>query len=33
MKAKPVLSETLGLFNLDQVDRDIFSWTGTNVGL
>ena len=32
MKAKPELKRTLGLFNLDQVDRDIFSWTGKNVG-
>ena len=29
---KSQLSKSLQLFNLEQVDRDIFSWTGKNVG-
>ncbi len=31
-KKKSQLSKSLQLFNLEQVDRDIFSWTGKNVG-
>ena len=29
---KSQLSKSLQLFNLEKVDRDIFSWTGKNVG-
>ena len=29
---KSQLSKSLQLFNLEQIDRDIFSWTGKNVG-
>ena len=29
---KSQLSKSLQLFNLEKVDRDIFSWTGRNVG-
>ena len=29
---KSQLSKSLELFNLKKVDRDIFSWTGKNVG-
>ena len=29
---KSQLSKSLELFNLEKVDRDIFSWTGKNVG-
>ena len=32
MNDKSALKRTLELFNLDVIDRDIFSWTGKNVG-
>ena len=32
MSNKSVLSKSLQLFQLEKVDRDIFSWNGTNVG-
>ena len=32
MNYKTALKRTLGLFELDEIDRDIFSWTGKNVG-
>ena len=32
MTDKTILERSLGLFNLEKVDRDIFSWTGKNVG-
>ena len=32
MNNKTALKRTLGLFELDGIDRDIFSWTGKNVG-
>ena len=32
MADKPSLNRPLGLFNLEKVDRDIFSWNGKNVG-
>ena len=32
MSNKSVLSKSLQLFDLEKVDRDIFSWNGTNVG-
>ena len=32
MNDKTALKRTLGLFELDEIDRDIFSWTGKNVG-
>ena len=32
MTNKSQLTRSLELFNLEQVDRDIFSWTGKNVG-
>ena len=32
MNKKSALKRSLDLFILDQVDRDIFSWTGNNVG-
>ena len=32
MTNKSQLTKSLELFNLEQVDRDIFSWTGKNVG-
>ena len=32
MNNKSVLSKSLQLFELEKVDRDIFSWNGTNVG-
>ena len=32
MADKPSLNRPLGLFNLEKIDRDIFSWNGKNVG-
>ena len=32
MNDTTALKRTLGLFKLDEIDRDIFSWTGRNVG-
>ena len=32
MADKPSLNRPLELFNLEKVDRDIFSWNGKNVG-
>ena len=32
MANKSQLTKSLELFNLEKVDRDIFSWTGKNVG-
>ena len=32
MKKKTILNKSLELFELEKVDRDIFSWNGTNVG-
>ena len=32
MNNKSVLSKSLQLLELEKVDRDIFSWNGTNVG-
>mgnify|MGYP003325198134 CR=1 FL=1 len=32
MNNKTALKRTLSLFELDGIDRDIFSWTGKNVG-
>ena len=32
MEDKSQLTKSLELFNLEKVDRDIFSWTGKNVG-
>ena len=32
MTDKPSLNRPLGLFNLEKIDRDIFSWNGKNVG-
>ena len=32
MTDKPSLNRPLELFNLEKVDRDIFSWNGKNVG-
>ena len=29
---KSLLEKSLSLFNLDKVDRDIYSWSGKNVG-
>ena len=29
---KSLLEKTLGLFELNKIDRDIYSWTGSNVG-
>ncbi len=31
-KSKSLLEKTLGLFELNKIDRDIYSWTGKNVG-
>ena len=32
MTDKSLLEKSLGLFELQQIDRDIFSWNGKNVG-
>ena len=32
MSEKTILEKSLHLFVLEQVDRDIFCWTGKNVG-
>ena len=33
MTDRTILEKSLGLFNLEKVDRDIFSWSGKMLGI